>query len=101
MAGHWHNGMLHGRGTISHWDPIHQQWTLTFEGNFTNGEKSGFGIEREQNTLYRGEFSKGCRTGRGRLEDNEGNFFDGKFEKGFLVGDSYESVGDAFIITDS
>ena len=50
--------------------------------------------------MYRGYFSKGCRSGEGRLELEEGNFFDGNFDKGFLVGNSYESVGDTFIITE-
>ena len=50
--------------------------------------------------MYRGSFLKGCRTGKGRLQLEGGNFFDGMFEKGFLIGSSYESVGDTFIITD-
>lgn len=36
----------------------------------------------------------------GRLEDNYGNFFDGTYEKGFLIGEAYETLGDNYIITD-
>lgn len=73
---------------------------MGYEGTFKNGEKWGFGVEKDAYSIYRGEFMKGCRTGKGRLEDMDGNFFDGVFEKGFLVGESFESVADAFIITD-
>ena len=58
-------------------------------------------MERDPQNIYRGEFDKGCRTGNGRMEDDDGNFFDGVFEKGFLIGEAYESIGDAFVITDS
>lgn len=93
--------MLHGKGTIKYYNLPKQKWLIGFEGTFKNGEKWGFGVERDQNSSYRGDFEKGCRTGRGRLEDKDGNFFDGIFEKGFLIGDAYESVGDAFIISDA
>jgi hypothetical protein len=101
MEGEWSNGMLHGKGAIKYFDLAKEEWQVGYEGTFKNGEKWGFGVERDANSLYRGEFSKGCRTGKGRLEDKDGNFFDGVFEKGFLIGESYESVGDAFIITDA
>jgi hypothetical protein len=100
MEGEWSNGVLQGKGRIKNYNPTEKQWIVSYEGDFKNGEKFGFGIERSEDSIYRGDFSKGCRTGKGRLELTCGNFFDGQFDKGFLVGESYESVGDTFIITD-
>ena len=89
MEGIWVNGVLHDKGRIKNYDKAKGEWVVSYEGGFKNGEKSGFGIERSEETIYRGEFSKGCRTGKGRLQHDGGNFFDGTFDKGFLVGESY------------
>ncbi len=67
MQGTWNNGLLNGKGTIRYYDLLKQKWLNGFEGTFKNGEKCGFGVEHDLNSTYRGEFEKGCRTGRGRL----------------------------------
>ena len=67
MEGEWSNGMLHGKGSIKYFDTQANVWKIGYEGDFKHGEKWGFGVERDNDSLYRGEFSKGCRTGKGRL----------------------------------
>jgi len=44
MQGEWSNGMLHGKGMIKHYDDRKGDWVITYEGDFKNGEKSGFGV---------------------------------------------------------
>ena len=67
MEGQWNNGVLHGKGFIKNYQKQAGKWVVSYEGEFKNGEKSGLGIERVEDTVYRGQFSKGCRTGNGRL----------------------------------
>ena len=46
MEGEWNNGVLHGKGCIKNYNKSEGKWTVSYEGEFKNGEKSGFGIER-------------------------------------------------------
>ena len=68
MEGEWANGVMHGKGCIKNYDKIKAEWTVSYDGDFKNGQKSGFGIERMEDAVYRGQFSMNCRTGAGRLE---------------------------------
>jgi hypothetical protein len=67
MEGEWTNGVLHGKGSIKNFDKAKGEWIVSYEGSFKDGEKSGFGIERVEDSVYRGQFFKGCRSGKGRL----------------------------------
>jgi hypothetical protein len=56
IEGDWLDGKPHGRGSVKYYDNKKKQWRKSYEGEFKNGEKSGFGIEESGGYLYRGEF---------------------------------------------
>ena len=50
----WSNGVLHGKGSIKNYSKSSEKWIVSYEGEFKEGEKSGLGIERVEDTVYRG-----------------------------------------------
>ena len=57
------DGKRNGKGCIK-W----RNGTIIFEGDFRNGEFDGYGIFKQQDLRYAGEFKAGEMHGRGRLE---------------------------------
>jgi hypothetical protein len=45
IEGDWLDGKLNGRGCIKYYDKKKKEWRKSYEGEFKNGEKWGFGIE--------------------------------------------------------
>jgi hypothetical protein len=80
--GEWIGGQLTGRAKQQF---VHSGGS--FEGNFVNGKRTGFGIARYKNgDVYEGDFLSGRRSGRGLFKFASGSTYEGDFIDGIFSG---------------
>ena len=60
---------------------------LTYEGEWFNNEKEGYGIEKYRNeSIYKGEFHNNKKNGIGFLKWEDGSTYEGNFVNNYLHG---------------
>lgn len=79
--GELQNRKPHGKGTIKHSDGY------SYEGEFKDGMKEGFGKEvHDEDTYYEGEWMADKKHGEGKLVTPNGEVYEGQFEDGMKDG---------------
>ncbi len=79
--GDWKKGRYHGKGTL--WIIIKKQSVKQYEGEWKYGKMDGMGVYYYNKTgdIYRGSFSKGMRSGNGKLEYPNGDYYIGEWNE--------------------
>lgn len=93
-TGDWVDGEFHGTG-LQTWSSEGGTYHGSYEGCFKKGQWDGEGVERNNSTVYKGEFWKGEKRGFGTFYCGGSIVFEGQFEgnqptdvKGFTDPDS-------------
>ena len=90
--GEYINGKI-WKGKVKEYAYEDYQAKIKFDGEYTNGEKTGKGKEYDKNgkLIYEGEFRKGVRNGKGKEFDN----YNGEllFEGEYLNGKRWNGIG--------
>ena len=78
------NGFRHGFGKFES-----NKEELSYEGNWKNGLKNGFGIMKKKGSIYEGNWKDGFIDGKGKLKWKSGNVYKGDFKMGKMDGNGY------------
>ena len=78
------NGFRHGFGKF---ESIKEE--LSYEGNWKNGLKNGFGTMKKKGSTYEGNWKDGFIDGKGKLKWKSGNVYKGDFKMGKMDGNGY------------
>ena len=116
--GMWQNNTMHGDGTLS-WPK--GSGSLSYTGNFENGDRSGFGIYHWKNgdkyegnwhknemsgkgkyfskgqLIFEGEYENNKKNGKGTLYENGNVIYDGDFKDGKRHGSGQEFLNNECI----
>ena len=78
------NGFRHGFGKFES-----KKEELSYEGNWKNGLKNGFGTMKKKGSTYEGNWKDGFIDGKGKLKWKSGNVYKGDFKLGKMDGNGY------------
>ena len=78
------NGFRHGFGKFES-----NKEEISYEGNWKNGLKNGFGIMKKKGSIYEGNWKDGFIDGKGKLKWKSGNVYKGDFKMGKMDGNGY------------
>ena len=78
------NGFRHGFGKFE--SPKEE---LSYEGNWKNGLKNGYGVMKKKGSTYEGNWKDGFIDGKGKLTWKSGNIYKGDFKMGKMDGNGY------------
>lgn len=82
LDGNFTKGKLNGNGIYK--GPDNKK---TFEGNWSEGLPSGYGVEIDQDHYtYEGEFREGTRHGKGKLKYKNKGEYEGEFDSNHMEG---------------
>lgn len=71
---------MHGKGVLR------DSLGVVFQGDFVNGQKSGYGIYRTQDGSYEGNFDRDTLNGKGSFIWNDGKVYEGNFQNSLMHG---------------
>jgi len=87
-TGEWKDGKPNGKGTMT-MSVTDTRWTAgdtLSSSNWVNGLIEGYGEWRGAVGKYDGNFTKGLKSGYGRMELKDGTVYDGQWSKGGFIG---------------